>query len=87
LTIQAHQKLSAIIDQYREQGRPERLIITYIPSHRYRKKFVKGYNQSQILAEKIHERLLIPIIEILQKPGKTRSQALLNRKQRLTNLQ
>lgn len=41
LAIQSHQKLSNILAQYRDEERPEWLIVTYIPSHRYRKKFVK----------------------------------------------
>jgi len=87
LALQAHQKLSTIIDRYRNVGRPEQLIITYIPNHRYRKFFTKWYNQAEILADKIHERLRIPVLEILQKPHKTQSQAKLKRQQRLINLQ
>ena len=87
LAIQAHQKLSSIIDQYREQGRPERLIISYIPSHWYRKRFTKWYNQAEILARGIHDSLYLPILEILQKPYKTKNQVSLKRQDRLINLQ
>jgi len=87
IALQAHQRLNVTIDQYRSKGRPEQLIITYIPTHRYRKTFIKGYNQAEILASKIHERLRIPILEILQKPYKTPNQAKLKRQERLINLQ
>lgn len=87
LAIQSHEKLSSIISQYREQGRPEWLIITYIPSHWYRKRFVKWYNQSEVLADNIHQKLRIPMLEILEKPKKTKNQAKLKREERLINLQ
>lgn len=87
LAIQAHEKLSSIINQYREQGRPERLIISYIPSHWYRKRFVKGYNQAEVLADNIHRKLRIPILEIIQKPRKSKNQAKLKKDERLINVQ
>lgn len=61
-------------------------IITYVPSHRYRHYFIKWYNQSQILANKISQKLWIPITDLASKIRHTRSQAWLNRSQRLSNL-
>ncbi len=67
------------------------IYITYIPSHRYRKYFVKGYNQSQLLARYIYTRLnnqypSIHFLDSLYKTRYTRSQVGLNRNQRLVNL-
>lgn len=62
-------------------------LISYIPTHRYREHFVKGYNQSQVLAENIGQKTQIPIVELLQKPQASKAQAKLQRNQRLVNLQ
>ena len=62
-------------------------IITYVPSHRWRRFFVKWYNQSQLLAANLAKKLNIPYAHLLQKTKHTHSQAQLTRKQRLTNLQ
>lgn len=64
----------------------QKLIISYVPSHRWRKYFVKGYNQSQLLAKHIAEQLHIPCVDIFHKYKHTKSQAKLNRQQRLSNL-
>ena len=63
------------------------ILISYIPTHRYRKHFVKGYNQSQVLAENISQKIQIPVGELLQKPHASKAQAKLQRNQRLVNLQ
>jgi predicted amidophosphoribosyltransferase len=67
------------------------IYITYIPSHRYRKYFVKWYNQSQLLGTYIYTRLQeeypqIHFLDSLYKTRYTRSQVGLNRSQRLINL-
>ena len=61
------------------------LIISFIPSHRYRKYFVKWYNQSEVLAKRLSERLQLPMITIAKKKH-TKSQASLDRNGRLYNL-
>ncbi|MFA7717484.1 MAG: phosphoribosyltransferase family protein, partial [Candidatus Absconditabacterales bacterium] len=61
--------------------------VTFIPSHRYRKRFVKGYNQSELLARKLAVKLGLPSLQLVRKTKRTKSQAQLTRKQRLTNLQ
>jgi ComF family protein len=63
-----------------------KLIISFIPSHRYRHYFVKGYNQSQLLAKKLSEILHVPIVEIAKKQKHTKTQASLDRNGRLHNL-
>ncbi len=61
--------------------------ITYIPSHRWRKRFFRWYNQSELLAKALGKELDIPVIKLYAKIRYTRSQAKLNRKQRLQNPQ
>ncbi len=62
------------------------VIITFIPSHRYRHYFVKWYNQSELLAEKISERLQVPMVAVAEKKKRTKTQASLDRNGRLHNL-
>lgn len=81
LALQTNQKLHKNIEEKNQ------ILISYIPTHRYRKHFVKGYNQSQVLAENIGQKIQITSIELLQKPQATKAQAKLQRNQRLVNLQ
>jgi len=62
------------------------LLISYIPSHRYRHYFVKGYNQSQLLAKRLSQYIHIPMITIVKKRKHTKTQASLDRNWRLHNL-
>lgn len=57
-----------------------------IPSHRWRKYIVKGYNQSEILAQAAAKKLEIPYIPLLKKIKNTTSQVKLNKAQRMKNL-
>lgn len=61
-------------------------IITRVPSHRTRRIFQKGYNQSKILALETAKILGIPNIELVSKIKRTKSQVSLSRTQRLQNL-
>jgi len=79
--LQTNEKLNKLIEEKNQ------ILISYIPTHRYRKHFVKGYNQSQVLAENISQKIQIPIVELLQKPQASKAQAKLQRNQRLVNLQ
>jgi len=63
-----------------------KLFISFIPSHRYRHYFIKGYNQSKILAKKLSEITGIPRVELAKKKKHTKTQASLNREGRLKNL-
>ncbi len=47
----------------------------------------RGYNQSEILAKLLSEKLEIPLLDCLEKTRTTQRQAKLNREQRLKNLQ
>jgi len=60
--------------------------ITRVPTHRYREYFVKGYNQSKVLAKKLSEISGIPQVDIAKKKKRTKTQASLNREGRLKNL-
>jgi len=61
-------------------------IITFVPTHRYRHYFIKGYNQSELLAKKLGEKLHVPVISIAKKKKHTKTQASLDRNGRLKNL-
>ena len=63
-----------------------KLIISFVPTHRYRQYFIKWYNQSQVLAKKLSEILYVPRIQIATKKKRTKTQASLDRNGRLKNL-
>lgn len=60
-------------------------LIYYIPMHR-RKKAKRGYNQSELLASYVSEKLSLPISHNLKKIKSTKEQHRLNKTQRQTNL-
>ena len=60
--------------------------LSYVPSHWWRKFFYKWYNQSELLAKALAEKLMIPYIPTSKKSRYTKSQTKLSRKQRLSNL-
>lgn len=60
--------------------------ISFVPSHRYRKFFIKWYNQSQLLARKLASNLWLPCRQIVEKIRHTKTQAGLTRQDRLKNL-
>lgn len=64
----------------------KKLKISFVPSHRYRKYFQKGYNQSELLAKSLAEQLWVPFISCLRKTRATSSQVKLKRNERLKNL-
>ncbi|MCS6982567.1 MAG: hypothetical protein NZL83_00065 [Candidatus Absconditabacterales bacterium] len=61
-------------------------LLTRVPSHRWRRYITKGYNQSQLLANRTSINLSIPSVHLLSKNRHTLSQVGLNRKDRVTNL-
>lgn len=60
-------------------------VITFVPAT---EKSIKkrGFNQSQLLAEKVGEKVLVPVVDCLVKVKETDRQAKLNREQRQKNL-
>lgn len=56
-------------------------ILTFVPLHKSRRR-ERGYNQSQLLAEALGERVHIPVREILVKTVKTKNLAKLSRTER-----
>lgn len=63
-----------------------KLFVTYVPSHWRRRRFVKGYNQSYLLAEIVAQQCDVPLLTIASKITLTRSQTKLSRERRRTNL-
>ena len=64
----------------------DNVIISYIPSHWYRHYFIKGYNQSEVLAKKLSDILDRKMVTIVKKQKHTKTQASLDRNGRLHNL-
>lgn len=81
LTIQTNQLL-----QYQTNVLKQEILISYVPSHRYRKYFIKWYNPSQIIAKLLAKKLRLGLIEIVKKTKHTTQQAKLNKAQREENL-
>jgi len=79
LAIQVNDALSKRISRWR-------VVISWIPSHWYRRYFVKWYNQSYLLAKDLWNKLWIQYVDILRKNKNTKSQASLDREWRLKNL-
>lgn len=79
LAIYANQTLSNKIWKWK-------VVVSWIPSHRHRRYFVKWYNQSYLLAKQLWKNLDIQYVEILKKNKHTKSQASLDREWRLKNL-
>ena len=84
IALEANEMFQHQISQFHVPNSKSR--ISYIPSHRYRHYFVKGYNQSELLAETLSNHIQIPIITIAKKRKHTKTQASLDRKGRLYNL-
>ncbi|HPC34515.1 MAG TPA: phosphoribosyltransferase family protein [Candidatus Absconditabacterales bacterium] len=62
------------------------VVVSGIPSHWHRRYFVKGYNQSYLLAKNLSKKLGLEYKVFLKKTKKTKSQASLDRAGRLQNL-
>ena len=77
IAIQINQNLTF----YRSNG-----LISYVPSHRYRHYFIKGYNQSKVLAENLAKKTWLKFVDLFKKSRWTHSQTSLNRDERLKNL-
>ncbi len=77
--ILTHEKLSQAFDA-------GKLVISRIPSHRWRHYIEKGYNQSEVLARGIAEKMGISALSLARKNKNTISQIKLNRAARLDNL-
>lgn len=79
LAIYANHTLNSKIEKWN-------VIISWIPSHWYRRYFTKWYNQSFLLAQDLAKKLNLKYWEFLRKTKKTKSQASLDREWRLKNL-
>lgn len=72
--------------QYARWVLNRKIILTYVPSHRYRHYFIKWYNQSKILAQALSKNLEAPVISTVKKIRKTKSQTKLSKQDRENNL-
>lgn len=63
----------------------EDFVITFVPMHKT-KQSLRGFNQSQLIAEKIGALLQMPVLPMLEKQRPTKAQMTLDRKERLQNL-
>lgn len=60
--------------------------LTYVPSTRWRKYISKWYNQSELLAKSLGNKLGIPCVQLVKKIKYTPSQTKLTREERLVNM-
>ncbi|MDB4940371.1 MAG: ComFC, amidophosphoribosyltransferase [Candidatus Doudnabacteria bacterium] len=60
-------------------------IITFVPMH-YSKQQLRGFNQAELIAQKLSVILELPCFKILTKTKRTTAQMVLNREKRLINL-
>lgn len=80
-----HKFISELIFRNSKEVLNQNDFITFVPMHR-KKQWTRGYNQSELLARSLSKRAKIPLINVLQKAKNTKSQADLNREERLKNL-
>lgn len=59
--------------------------ITFVPIHKKRRK-KRGYNQAELLAQSLAERIDVPCMPLLEKTESTVNQARLNKAERMKNL-
>ena len=72
--------VEAIHQRYRDERLPDAMVP--VPLH-WRKRFLRGFNQSLVLSEDIHRQTGIPIINATKAKYRSESQKLLRRKQRV----
>jgi ComF family protein len=77
----AHGLGSFLFLQFTSLDWPEPDIITFVPQS-FAKAVSRGYNQAELLAEKLAELLSRPAIPLLKKTNSTHSQSLLTKEQR-----
>ncbi|HMT00696.1 MAG TPA: hypothetical protein PKC14_00040 [Candidatus Absconditabacterales bacterium] len=78
-------KLSYLISTYFDIHDTS-ILLSFVPSHRTKKIFIRGYNQSELLAQGVAQLLGLPFAKVCKKVRWTKKQAGLKRQQRLINL-
>lgn len=78
-------ELAILSNQY-FHDKMDRIIFSRVPSHRYRRYFVKWYNQSEVIAKILAEKIGVKCVDVMKKIKYTSSQTGLNREKRLKNL-
>ncbi len=86
IALEANQSLSNSLVLEWGKFKIQNVKLSWVPTHRYREYFIKGYNQSKVLAKKLSEITGIPRVELAKKKKHTKTQASLNREGRLKNL-
>lgn len=81
LVLQTNQLLN-----YQTNVLKEEILISYVPSHRYRKYFIKWYNPSGEIAKLLAKKLRLNLINIVKKTRNTKQQVNLTKVQREENL-
>lgn len=72
--------------QLMQEWNSNNTIISFVPSRRRRRLWIKWYNQSQLLAEELAQQLGWSCLGLVEKIKKTKRQASLSRADRLINL-
>lgn len=73
-----------LIDQI--QLHPRQVIVTAVPTHRFKRYCTRWYNQAELLARSIAQSLELPYRELLRKSRRTTSQVKVSRQHRLDNI-
>lgn len=84
--IQTNGVLAKVVEKAEVAEKVKSIYISYVPSHWWRRYWVKWYNQSELLARRLSEISWIPFIDIWNKVKYTKSQVKLSRSERLLNL-
>lgn len=71
---------------YQSNVLKEEILISYVPSHRYRRYFIKWYNPSREIAKILAQKLRLNLVNIVKKTKNTRQQVALTKAQREDNL-
>ncbi len=60
--------------------------ITYVPMDKYKERYYRGYNQSKVLAKDLSMFLGIPVIDLIEKVKKNKTQSTTSREERYLNV-
>lgn len=61
-------------------------VITYVPMNKRKEKYLRGYNQSKILAKDLSMVLGIPIIDLIEKVKENKTQSSISKEERILNV-
>ena len=81
----AHFLIEKMYESFIKQNFPKPAAVTMVPMH-WVKKWQRGYNQAEILANGLAKRLNAPLLPLIKRRQWTAAQALKNRRQRQKNI-